>query len=36
MALHEILLERSTLHGHFSRDLQPILGHLRLSQLGLA
>ena len=25
MALHEIPLERSTLHGHFSRDLQPIL-----------
>ncbi|HEX4746088.1 MAG TPA: acetamidase/formamidase family protein [Gaiellaceae bacterium] len=25
MALHEILLERRTLHGHFSRDLEPIL-----------
>ena len=25
MALHEIPLERSTLHGHFSRDLEPIL-----------
>ncbi len=25
MALHEIPLERRTLHGHFSRDLQPIL-----------
>ena len=25
MALHEIPLERRTLHGHFSRDLEPIL-----------
>ena len=25
MALHEIPLERRTLHGHFSRDLDPIL-----------
>ncbi len=25
MALHEIALERRTLHGHFSRDLEPIL-----------
>ena len=25
MALHEIPLERHTLHGHFSRDLEPIL-----------
>ena len=23
--IHEILLERRTLHGHFSRDLQPVL-----------
>ena len=25
MAHHEIPLERRTLHGHFSRDLEPIL-----------
>jgi acetamidase/formamidase len=25
LALHEIPLERSTLHGHFSRDLEPVL-----------
>ena len=25
MALHEIPLERRTLHGHFSRDLEPVL-----------
>ena len=25
MTLHEIPLERRTLHGHFSRDLEPIL-----------
>ena len=25
MALHEISLERRTLHGHFSRDLEPVL-----------
>ena len=25
MALHEIRLERRTLHGHFSRDLEPVL-----------
>jgi acetamidase/formamidase len=25
VTLHEIPLERSTLHGHFSRDLEPIL-----------
>ena len=25
MAVHEIPLERRTLHGHFSRDLEPVL-----------
>ena len=25
MTLHEIPLERRTLHGHFSRDLAPVL-----------
>ena len=36
MALHEIPLERRTLHGHFSRDLEPILTVESGDSIGLA
>ena len=36
MALHEIPLERRTLHGHFSRDLAPILTVESGDSIGLA
>jgi acetamidase/formamidase len=36
VALHEIPLERRTLHGHFSRDLAPILTVESGDSVGLA